>query len=430
MSKNLNLKKLSFLIYGLGATGQSVIRYFKKKKIKNFVIWDDSVRLKKNNQISNYFNLKKALINVDFIILSPGVSLFKSKYKSLLKKFEKKIITDIDLLYLFNSNFKSIMVTGTNGKSTTCKIISHLLKKNKFNVRLGGNIGKPILDLQTKKKVYFVIEASSFQLSHSKFIKPDIAMLLNLTVDHLDWHGSMKNYIFSKMKIFKLQERDNFAFINHSLRHIFKKQKFSSKLVSIKSNQYDKLKSRINSEYLKSNANEDNMKFVYSLSKILKISNTAFVKSMASFKGLPHRYEIFLKKRKITFINDSKATSLKSSEFALSNDKNIYWILGGLPKNNDTINLRKVKKNIVCSYIIGKSAHFFKKKLKSQVNFKICKNLENALLKVINDIKSNEKENCKVLFSPGAASFDQFKNFEKRGDEFKRLSKKYAKKIN
>ena len=156
------------------------------------------------------------------------------------------------------------------------------------------------------------------------------------------------------------------------------------------------------------------MKFVYSLSKILKISNTAFVKSMASFKGLPHRYEIFLKKRKITFINDSKATSLKSSEFALSNDKNIYWILGGLPKNNDTINLRKVKKNIICSYIIGKSAHFFKKKLKSQVNFKICKNLENALLKVINDIKSNEKENCKILFSPGAASFDQFKILKKR----------------
>ena len=429
MSKNLKLKKLSFLIYGLGATGQSVIRYFKKKKVKNFVIWDDKIRLKKNNQISNFSNLKKALINVDFIILSPGISLFKTKYKSELKKYEKKIITDLDLLYLFNSNFKSIMVTGTNGKSTTCKIISHLLKRNKFDVRLGGNIGKPILDMQTKKKVYFVIEASSFQLSHSKFIKPDIAMLLNITVDHLDWHGSMKNYIFSKMKIFKLQERNNYALINHSLRNVFKKQKISSKLVSIKSNQYKKLKLRINNEYLKSNANEDNMKFVYTLSKILKINNAAFVKSMTSFKGLPHRHEIFLKKRKITFINDSKATSLKSSEFALSNSKNIYWILGGLPKNKDKINLRKIKKNIVCSYIIGKSVNIFKKKLKAQVNFKICKNLDIALSNVINDIKFHKKESCKILFSPGAASFDQFKNFEKRGDEFKRLSKKYAKKI-
>ena len=266
-------------------------------------------------------------------------------------------------------------MTGTNGKSTTCKIISHLLKKNKFDVRLGGNIGKPILDLQTKREVYFVIEASSFQLSHSKFIKPDFAILLNLSIDHLDWHGSMKNYKFSKMKIFKLQEKDNYAFINHSLRNFFKKQKYSSKLANIKSSQYKKIKSRISNEYLKSNANDDNMQFVYSLSKILRISKTAFIKSMTSFKGLPHRYEIFLKKGKITFINDSKATSLKSSEFALSNTNNIYWIAGGLPKNKDQINLSKVKKNIICSYIIGKSTQVFKRKLNGKIKFKICNNL-------------------------------------------------------
>ena len=113
------------------------------------------------------------------------------------------------------------------------------------------------------------------------------------------------------------------------------------------------------------------MQFVYSLSKILRISKTAFIKSMTSFKGLPHRYEIFLKKGKITFINDSKATSLKSSEFALSNTNNIYWIAGGLPKNKDQINLSKVKKNIICSYIIGKSAHFLRKNLnlKSTLRF-------------------------------------------------------------
>ena len=429
MLKNLNLKKSSFLIYGLGVTGQSVIRYFKKKRVKNFVIWDDKIRKKNNNQITKFSNFKQALINVDYIILSPGISLFKSKHKSELKKYKNKIITDLDLLYLFESNFKSIVVTGTNGKSTTCKIISHLLKKNKFDVRLGGNIGKPILDLQTKREVYFVIEASSFQLSHSKFIKPDFAILLNLSIDHLDWHGSMKNYKFSKMKIFKLQEKDNYAFINHSLRNFFKKQKYSSKLANIKSSQYKKIKSRISNEYLKSNANDDNMQFVYSLSKILRISKTAFIKSMTSFKGLPHRYEIFLKKGKITFINDSKATSLKSSEFALSNTNNIYWIAGGLPKNKDQINLSKVKKNIICSYIIGKSTQVFKRKLNGKIKFKICNNLETAILKVINDLKSRKNENCKILFSPGAASFDQFKNFEKRGDEFKRLSKRYAKKI-
>jgi len=103
-------------------------------------------------------------------------------------------------LYLSNSKFKSIVVTGSNGKSTTCKIIAHLLKKNKFNVELGGNIGTPVLNLKIKKNIFFVIEASSFQLSHSKFIHPNYAILLNITNDHLDWHGSMQDYIKSKFK--------------------------------------------------------------------------------------------------------------------------------------------------------------------------------------------------------------------------------------
>ena len=119
---------------------------------------------------------------------------------------------------------------------------------------------------------------------------------------------------------------------------------------------------------------------------------------------------------------------MKSSEFALSNTNNIPWIAGGIHKNKDKINLSKVKKNIICSYIIGKSTQVFKRKLNGKIKFKICNNLETAILKVINDLKSRKNENCKILFSPGAASFDQFKNFEKRGDEITRLSK-YAKKI-
>ena len=119
-----------------------------------------------------------------------------------------------DIFYLLNPGIKSIVITGTNGKSTTCKIIEHVLKKNNINVSLGGNIGTPILNLNLKKNPLVVIEASSFQLAYSKFIKPDYAVILNITKDHLDWHGSMDSYIQSKLKIFSLQERDNFAFIN------------------------------------------------------------------------------------------------------------------------------------------------------------------------------------------------------------------------
>ena len=129
MSHTLNLKKFSFLVYGLGSTGHSIIKYFKKRRIHNFYVWDDNVKLRKKFGSKNVVNLKNSLKEVDYIVLSPGVSLKKTKYKKNLIKFRKKIITDIDLLYLSNSKFKSIVVTGSNGKSTTCKIIAHLLKK-------------------------------------------------------------------------------------------------------------------------------------------------------------------------------------------------------------------------------------------------------------------------------------------------------------
>ena len=129
MSQKLNFKKLKFLVYGLGATGLSVIKYFKKKKNYNFFVWDDNPKLRKKFRSKSISNLKNALEIADYIVLSPGISLKRTKYKKDLLKFRKKIITDIDLLYLCNSTFKSIVVTGSNGKSTTCKIITHLLKK-------------------------------------------------------------------------------------------------------------------------------------------------------------------------------------------------------------------------------------------------------------------------------------------------------------
>ena len=428
MSKILNLKKFSFLVYGLGSSGFSVVKYFKKNKILDYSIWDDSSKLRKKFKIKAASNLSNSLKKVDFIVLSPGISLKKTKYKKILIKYKKKIITDIDLLYLSNSKFKSIVVTGSNGKSTTCKIIAHLLKKNGYNIKLGGNIGTPVLNLKTKKNIYFIIEASSFQLSHSQFIRPDYAILLNITNDHLDWHGSMQEYTKSKFKIFTLQNSSNFALINRNFIKDYKKSKYLSRLILLKSNAYKKIKVKIKNSYLKSKINSENMNFVYTLSKLLKISGSSFINSMNTFKGLEHRYEKFLQKKNITFINDSKATSFEASKHALKSSKNIYWILGGLPKVKDRIDLKNLKQNIIKAYIIGKNVNYFSKQLKGKVNFSITKNLANSIKEVLKDIKLNKKINNTVLLSPGTASFDQFKNFENRGDQFKKLSNLYAKK--
>ena len=424
MLSTTNFKKLSFLVYGLGLTGQSVVRFFKKNNFKNFQVWDDKIKNLYKSKRTN--DLTKTLKTANFIVLSPGVSFNKNIKR--LEKYKRKIITDIDLIFLLYKFKKSIVVTGTNGKSTTCKIIAHVLKNNKFKVLLGGNIGTPILDLKVKKNTFLIIEASSYQLAHSKFIQPDYAFLLNISNDHLDWHGNMKNYVNSKFKIFKHQKKFQYSFVNKKLKKNFQKRKFSGKLIIPNTNEYTKLKAKIKNPYFKMNINDENMSFIYSLSKLFNISKKSFINSLKSFDGLPHRYEIFLKKKNCTFINDSKATSFNATKYALASTKNIYWILGGLPKKNDRFYLKNFKKDIIKSYIIGKNVNFFKKQVKNQINYFIAKNLNKALIQIFKDLAIFKKKNNSILFSPASASFDQFLNFEKRGEEFKRLSKYHVKK--
>lgn len=421
-----NFKKNFFLVYGLGLTGKSVVNFFEKNKIKNYEVWDDKIKNIFSNKRSK--NLNKTLKKVNYIILSPGISLnIKKNYK--LKKFKRKFITDLDLIFLLKKFSKSIVVTGTNGKSTTCKILEHLLKHNKYKALLGGNIGTPILDLKIKNNNLLIIEASSFQLAYSKFIKPDYAILLNITNDHLDWHGNIKNYIDSKFKIFKGQTKSQFAILNKKFESRFKQKKYLGKLIFPNLKNYLKIKSKIKNSYLKLDINDENMSHVLELSKLLKINNKSFIQSFRTFKGLPHRYEIFLRKKNYTFINDSKATSFEATKSALKNSKNIYWIVGGLPKKNDKIILDNLKNNIVKIYIIGKSINFFKKQIKIEIDYQVTRNLKNSLTNIFKDIRiSNRKENI-ILLSPASASFDQFNNFERRGEEFKKLSNYYARKF-
>jgi len=417
-------KEKSFLIYGLGASGQSVVKFFKKNNFKNFKIWDDNQ--KKIFKKYRAKSLVETLNQVNYIVLSPGISLLKNK---MLRKFKKKIITDIDLFFLTNDKFKSIVVTGTNGKSTTCKLLAHILKKNKLKNLLGGNIGNPILNLKKSRNNYVIIEASSFQLSHSKFICPDYALFLNFTNDHLDWHGDRNKYLNAKLKIFQLQKRTHFAIINNQFKNLFLKKKFSSKLIIPKYKNYKKIKNKIKNNYLTSKINDENMSFVYTLSRLLKIKESLFVNAMKTFKGMPHRFEHFLEKKNLSFVNDSKATSFRASELALSSLKNIYWILGGLPKKNDKLNLSKLKNNIIKSYIIGKNINFFKKQIKGKIPYVVTKNLKTSIIKILEDIKYKNQKHKTILLSPAAASFDQFDNFEIRGAVFKKLSRKYAKRF-
>ena len=422
LAKDLINKR--FLIYGLGETGKSVIRFFRQKKISQYYVWDDSTIEKKylNKKFDGDFD------KVDFIVVSPGVRIEKTLFKLKLKKNKKKIISDLDLFYIFNPEAITIGVTGTNGKSTTCKLIFEILKKNNFNVKIGGNIGYPILNISCNKKSIVVIEMSSFQLAYSKFIRPNHSILLNLSLDHLDWHKNFYNYKRSKFRIFLNQQKKDFAYFkSNSLIKFFKNEKFKSKIVKIRKNFHLNLKKIIKNDYLIFKPNIENLSFAYEIAKNFNLSQKSILNSLKDFKGLSHRYEIFLKKKNFVFINDSKATSFKSTSYSLEANKNIYWIVGGLPKMGDKIKIHNLRKNLAKTYIIGKNTSFFSKQLrKESIDYKICNKLKNAIIKIFNDIKDHKRK-CVVLFSPASASYDQYKNFEDRGDSFKNLIKYYAK---
>ena len=211
---------------------------------------------------------------MDYIVLSPGINLKKSKFKQLIYK-NKKIISDLDLFFLKNQIKKSIIITGTNGKSTTCSLIHHILKKNKVRNELVGNIGKPILSCKFFKNSVYVIEASSFQLEYSQFVKPYCAAILNISKDHLDWHGTIKKYTRSKFKIFNNQSKDDIAFLNDlSLSKIYNKNNYLGKLKFVK-NSFIKIEDTQN-KYLQLQANNENVNFAYLITKIFKINKKIF----------------------------------------------------------------------------------------------------------------------------------------------------------
>ena len=211
---------------------------------------------------------------------------------------------------------------------------------------------------------------------------------------------------------------------------MFKKKKYLSKLRIIKKgNKKKTIKKKITNNYLIHEPNLENLSFVYQISKIFKIKEKTFLRAVNNFKGLPHRHEIFLKKNKITFINDSKATSFESTKYALKKNKNILWIFGGLPKIKDRFKLTGVGSNIIKSFIIGKKTTYFKKQISKKIKYKISFSLKIAIKDVFQELISIGNKKITVLFSPASASYDQFKNFVDRGNQFKKITRIYAQKF-
>ena len=434
-SRNFYNKKI--FIYGLARTGISTLNFLKNKGNK-LICWDD--KLKTRKKISKNFLLKSTKqLNehfFDFIVISPGINKNNCSIKNFLSKNENKIITDLDIFYSFNYFNKIISITGTNGKSTTCKLLYEIFRAGGYKVQLGGNIGRPLLDLKKlKKESIFILELSSYQLDYTKYFRSNHAAILNISFDHLERHKNIQNYINAKAKIFKFQKETDIAYLSKKNKYFSKiKKNFKSKVKIIKLKNIYKLKKKITNDYLLTLANLENLVFVLNITKKFKLNKKIIFRVINKFKGLPHRQEKIYSGKKIICINDSKATSFDASRQALNSYKNIFWILGGINKKKDKIQLEKLKKNIVQAYIVGKNKNFFIYQFNNKINYKKCIDLPNAFLKVIKDIGIFKKKYSTykiptLLFSPAAASFDAYKDFEERGNHFKKLFNKNKSKL-
>ena len=430
MLKNQNIffnKKI--LIYGFGKSGVSAYKFLKKQN--QIYLYDDKKIISKNLQtkkkIINYKEVIKK--NIDYIIISPGINILKCKLSNFLKKNLKKINTDLDVFFSQYGKNKNITITGTNGKSTTAQILYDVLKQQKVDVRLVGNIGNPILsEKNINNKTIFVIEASSYQLEYSKFFKSNIAAILNISPDHLERHKKLRNYIDAKFKLIKNQTKEDYAILNTNNSYIkkeIKKHKFSSKIITVNKQVQPVILKKLNNPYFMSDGNKENVSFIFEIAKILKIKKNNLFTALKKFDGLQYRQQIIFKSKTLTIINDSKATTFSSSVSILNTLSNVFWIVGGLAKKGDKFLLSKKNFKNSKAYIFGKNKNFFSKKLKKIIKFEIFLNLKSLIKKVVIDVKNNKNQNhITILFSPAAASFDSFKNFEERGKYFNNLIKK------
>ncbi len=416
------------LIYGLGKSGLSTFKFLKNKN--HIFLYDDFNSKSQNYKIKkNIINLKDIFrLKFDRIILSPGIDINKCKLSKFLKKNKNKIYSDLDVFYTFYKN-DCITVTGTNGKSTTCDLLYKVLLNQKFNVKLIGNIGFPVLSIKNvKKKTIFIIEASSYQLEYSKIFNSKYSAILNLSPDHIERHQSLNKYVNAKFKLLKNQLKGNLAFVkkhDNLINRKLRSNKFNCKIIEVNTKKNINWLKNIKNDYFLTETNKENLQFVFEILKRFEIKKSSFIQTIKSYKGLKYRQQIVYKKKDLTIINDSKSTSFSSSIGLLKANPNIYWLLGGIYKKGDNLNLSKKYFSKIRAFIYGKDKRFFNKKLKGKIEYKNFDYLKDALKEIFINIKKEKFPNNTILFSPSAASFDSFKNFEERGLYFNKLIKKH-----
>ena len=380
-------------------------------------------------------------------VLSPGVPLTHPKPHwtvDLAHAAGVEIIGDVELFVrerrAHAPDCPFIAITGTNGKSTTTALIAHILQSSGRDTQLGGNIGTAVLTLDPPKAGrFYVVECSSYQIDLAPTLNPSAGILLNLTADHLDRHGTMQHYADIKERLVAGSdiavagiddshssliadriERAGGKVMRISRRHALADGLYAegSRIMRASNGAAKEIADLDGIQTLRGGHNAQNAAAAIAACLAVGLSADEIRAGLKSFPGLKHRMQPVGRRGRVVFVNDSKATNADAAAPALSSYENIYWIAGGLPKEGGITSLAPLFSRISKAYLIGEAAPAFAATLGDRVPYEISGTLERAVAHAAADADKDEHESAAVMLSPACASFDQYKNFEVRGDAF------------
>jgi UDP-N-acetylmuramoylalanine--D-glutamate ligase len=416
----------SYAVYGLARSGLATVEALLASGA-NVMAWDEKEEARAGVQSSSAFagegNLRVAdplstsLYGFAGVVVSPGVPLNRHPIAARARQAKVPLIGDIELFAQARPHLpphKVVGITGTNGKSTTTALVRHILETAGIPAAMGGNIGLPILaqDPLPEGGVY-VLELSSYQIDLTQSLDCDVALLLNVSPDHLDRYDGMDDYAASKARLFAMQSPDHAAVIaadddyTRAIAGLVSGRKI---LVSAAD-----VKDQSRWPALQGPHNAQNVAAAAAAARELGVTDADIARGLETYPGLPHRMERVRERDGVLFVNDSKATNPTSTAPALAAYPAIHWILGGRPKSDDLDPCEPYLGHVRAAYTIGEAGPMFAKLLRPKVSVEECGVLETAVREAADAAEVGEV----VLLSPACASFDQFRDYEARGEAFR-----------
>jgi UDP-N-acetylmuramoylalanine--D-glutamate ligase len=363
--------------------------------------------------------------DIDMMVISPGIPhLYPAPHPAAQSARDHNVplISDIELMMTACPQAKTIGITGTNGKSTIVSLIDHILTSNGIKTAVGGNIGTSVLNLDDPgSDGVIILELSSYQLEITPSLELDAGGIINITPDHLDRHGGWDGYVKAKANLARsIRDQGLLVLGDDAITSDLSKQASSTvKIVG-----FDDAPDLDACPDLAGPHNALNAAMAIAISAHFGLAKDAILSCLPSFRGLPHRMEEVVQYDGIRFVNDSKATNGEAAAEALKSFDDIYWIAGGMAKEDGLGPALKTLDHVRQAYLIGSSAEMFAGQIGSRCSHQVVKTMDRAVRQAFDDASADtrtEDQMATIMLSPAAASFDQFDSFEHRGDVFRDL---------